>query len=98
MDEKEYYIFSGNSEPFLNIYGKSDAKVLTIFLADDWEKDKMTPHDLYDKRNTKYISLKLNRNTDADILHWLEMQDSKQGAIKRIIREKINKEGNQKDE
>ena len=28
----------------------------------------------------------LNRNTDADILEWLDQQDSKQGAIKTAIR------------
>lgn len=40
----------------------------------------------YDAQNTQYIGLKLNRNTDADILEWLNDQESKQGAIKNAVR------------
>lgn len=46
----------------------------------------------YDKANTVQIRMKLNRNTDKDILSWLDRQDTKQGAIKALIREKIGKE------
>ena len=45
----------------------------------------------YDKKNTKGLYLKLNKKTDADILLWLEGQESKQGAIKRLIREEIER-------
>jgi hypothetical protein len=45
----------------------------------------------YDKRNTRLFHLKLNLKTDADIIMWLESQDSMQGAIKRLIREEIEK-------
>ena len=41
----------------------------------------------YDAANTRQIHLKLNCNTDADILEHLEKQDSIQGYIKRLIRE-----------
>lgn len=43
----------------------------------------------YDKANTKRISLKLNVNTDADILDRLQEVDSIQGYIKRLIRKDI---------
>lgn len=40
----------------------------------------------YDKTNTRQLKLKLNVNTDADILAWLEAQPNKQGAVKSLIR------------
>ena len=54
----------------------------------------------YDAEHTTRISLKLNTKTDKDIIWWLWGQKSKQGAIKRLIREEIAKMGdkNQKAE
>lgn len=46
----------------------------------------------YDAAHTTQISLKLNTTTDADILARLEEVDSKQGYIKRLIREDIASE------
>jgi len=43
----------------------------------------------YDKEHTKGLYLKLNIHTDMDIIRWLWEQPSKQGAIKRLIREEI---------
>lgn len=43
----------------------------------------------YDAVHTVRISLKLNIHTDQDIIRWLQRQVSKQGAIKQLIREKI---------
>lgn len=43
----------------------------------------------YDAAHTMRISLKLNIHTDQDIIRWLQRQISKQGAIKQLIREKI---------
>ena len=40
----------------------------------------------YDAKNTKQIHLKLNLNTDADLLEWLAKQDSVQGYIKSLIK------------
>lgn len=45
----------------------------------------------WDRTNTTQLKLKLNNKTDADILDWLEKQDSKQGAIKKLIRETISR-------
>ena len=40
----------------------------------------------YDAKNTKQIHLKLNLNTDAELLEWLAKQDSVQGYIKSLIK------------
>jgi hypothetical protein len=53
---------------------------------------KYKPQTKYDSSNTTQIKLKLNLNTDADILAYLEKADNKQGTIKRLIREEISKE------
>jgi hypothetical protein len=45
----------------------------------------------YDAANTKQIHLKLNLQTDADILARLQEVDSIQGYIKRLIRDDIAK-------
>lgn len=43
----------------------------------------------YDKTHTVRYGLKLNRETDADIIQWLNQQPSIQGAIKQLIRNSI---------
>lgn len=45
----------------------------------------------YDKANTTGIYLKLNNNTDIDILDHLQSISNKQGYIKELIRENIKK-------
>lgn len=40
----------------------------------------------YDAKSTRQIHLKLNLNTDADILSHLEQQENVQGYIKELIR------------
>ena len=41
---------------------------------------------MYQAKNVQRIVMGLNRKTDADILGWLNQQESKQGAIKTAIR------------
>lgn len=43
----------------------------------------------YDKNNTTGFYMKLNIHTDLDIIRWLWSQPSKQGAVKKLIREEI---------
>ena len=43
----------------------------------------------YDKEHAVNIGFKFNKKTDADILEWLSKQDSRQAAIKALIREAI---------
>ena len=45
----------------------------------------------YDSEHTIRLSLKLNARTDKDIINWLWSQKSKQGSIKRLIRQDIAK-------
>ena len=40
----------------------------------------------YNKANTKQVTLRLNKRTEADIIEWLEGLDNKQGYIKSLIR------------
>lgn len=49
----------------------------------------------YDAEHTTRISLKFNTSTDQDIICWLRKQKSKQGAIKRLIRDEIAKMGSE---
>lgn len=44
----------------------------------------------YDAKNTRPIYLKLNKNTDSDILNHLEKMGNKQGYIKELIRKDMN--------
>lgn len=41
----------------------------------------------YDKANTRQFKLKLNRNTDKDIIEYLETLDNVQGYLKTLIRQ-----------
>ena len=47
----------------------------------------------YDAKTARYISLKLNKNTDADLIGRLEKETNIQSYIKRLIREDIKKAG-----
>lgn len=47
----------------------------------------------YKKANIRRIVLSLNKNTDKDIIAFLEAKNNVQGEIKRIIREEIAKNG-----
>ena len=41
----------------------------------------------WDRSNTTYQTIKLNHNTDADILNMLVKTNNKQGLIKKALRE-----------
>lgn len=53
---------------------------------------KETPQQRYDKHNTTRYQLKLNNKTDADIIEKLSNVPSKQGYIKKCIRDDMSKE------
>ena len=46
---------------------------------------------VYDQNNTIKVSLKLNNKTDADIIAYLDSVENKQGTIKQLIRNEINR-------
>lgn len=43
----------------------------------------------YDKSNTVMLTVKLNKQTDADIIEYLSKSGNKQGAVKKAIRKMI---------
>ena len=45
----------------------------------------------WDRNNTKQFKLKLNFNTDADIIERLEKVVNRQGYLKQLIRDDIAK-------
>lgn len=45
----------------------------------------------YNKANTKIYPIRLNFNTDKDIIEKLESVESKQGYIKDLIRQDISR-------
>ena len=45
----------------------------------------------YDAKTAKYYSMKLNQNTDRDMIEHLEQQESFQAYIKRLIREDMKR-------
>ena len=45
----------------------------------------------YTEEHIRPFSLKLNDRTDQDILAWLAGLDNKQGSIKRLIRDEIQR-------
>lgn len=47
--------------------------------------------DKFNKNKTKCIQIRLNKNTDADILAKLENVPSKMGYIKDLIRKDLNR-------
>lgn len=49
--------------------------------------------DQYQKDNLVRVVVKLNRKTDADILDWLSREPNKQGYLKQLIREDIQRRG-----
>lgn len=51
--------------------------------------DGLTPQQRYDKKACVGLYLKLNRNTDADIISRLDETANKQGYIKSLIRADI---------
>ena len=53
------------------------------------KKNLYAAQDRWDAQNCTRINLKLNHNTDADILAALEEAPSKQGLIKKAIRHYI---------
>lgn len=53
---------------------------------------KIKANNASKKRNTTTMLLRLNYNTDTDILEKLGQVDSKMGYIKALIREDLKKE------
>ena len=55
---------------------------------------KLKANEKYLKANTKIVSLRLNYNTDKDIIKKLDEVDSKMGYIKELIRKDLQTKKN----
>lgn len=53
--------------------------------------DKKAYNTEYNKTRTTLFTVRLNLNTDADILAWLDKQPNKQGYVKALIRADMEK-------
>ena len=49
----------------------------------------------YDAKNLVRYSLVLNRNTDAELIEHMERQESKNGYLKKLIRDDLQREEEQ---
>lgn len=47
----------------------------------------------YNKENTRTFCIRLNKNTDSEILAYLDQIENKTGYIKRLISEDMRREG-----
>lgn len=55
---------------------------------------KIRANNKFNKANTRMVSLRLNYNTDADIIKKLDEVDSKMGYIKELIRKDLQTKKN----
>ena len=55
------------------------------------EKEKFSAQKKYDKENTRFVGLKLNKKTDSDILSAIDGKTI-QAELKRLIRQGIKAE------
>jgi len=46
----------------------------------------------YQARTQVELNLKMNKETEQDIIDWLNRQESKRGAVKALIRKEIKRE------
>lgn len=71
----------------LQIFNNGEFEVRTLE-----EKRKYAAQERYDANNTTRFYLKLNNNTDSDIIAKLNSVPSKQGYIKECIRQAMKEE------
>lgn len=62
-------------------------------MTTDAQKKAQRKYDIENKERFRFIHMKLNKETDTDILSKLDAVDSMQGYIKDLIRKDI-KSGN----
>lgn len=53
----------------------------------------MTPQDRYAKNHTKCFTLRFMKNTEPELIAWLDAQPNKAGYIKRLMREDMARAG-----
>lgn len=53
------------------------------------KNDGLNAQQRYAKKHLYPVRFQLNKNTDADVIKWLDGRENKQGAFKQLIRDKI---------
>lgn len=62
------------------------------FIVKEEHKENKKNYDVkYAKENLQQVRLSLNKETDADLIEWINQQPNKQGYLKRLIREDMEK-------
>lgn len=56
-----------------------------------WYENKIKRNTEYNKNNTVRLEIKINRNTEAEILTHLEQIPNKSGYVKQLILEDMEK-------
>lgn len=51
-----------------------------------WVENKIKYNADYVKNNVLQVMVKINRNTEADLIEFLDTKENKQGYIKSLIR------------
>ena len=53
--------------------------------------EKSNSQNTYDQQNTVKITMKLNIKTDADILSLIQSKENKQGYLKELLRNDLDR-------
>lgn len=56
-----------------------------------WKENKLNYINEYEKENVKKVLVRFNKNTESDLIDFLETKDNKQGYIKQLIRDDMAK-------
>lgn len=57
-----------------------------------WKENKLNYINEYEKENVKKVLVRFNKNTESDLIDFLETKDNKQGYIKQLIRDDMAKQ------
>lgn len=69
---------------------------MVAYKAEYYQKNKRRHNEArqeYAKNHEKFISVRLNKERDHDIISYLDGQENKMGYIKRLIRDDIKRTG-----
>ena len=58
-------------------------------------EDGLTPQQRYNRKNVKNVTLNFNMSTESDVYNHIQRQPNKQGYIKGLIRQDMEKENSE---
>ncbi len=62
---------------------------MKLKVTEEFDQGKYTQQ--YIKDNIRQIRLTLNQRTEQDLIDWMDQQPNKQGYLKRLIRDDMNR-------